>query len=165
MDSAQTVEVIAKTSDTILSLEDEQEIVASTVGQTVVVDPSSSSVTHMDVKAKQASEHTDLSSTSDNVNIDENVSDILDVPNVQLTKESNAETEHGKNYLSISQEADNTLLDTIVIQDAFIFCPMMEPIVLNETLAQGIFASEREMSDLVEVKILYPIISSILILI
>ena len=47
MDSAQTVEVIAKTSDTILSLEDEQEIVASTVGQTVVVYPSSSSVSYI----------------------------------------------------------------------------------------------------------------------
>ena len=110
----------------------------------VVVDPSSSSVTHMDVKAKQASEYTDLSSTSNNVNIDENVSDILDVPTVQLTKESNAETEHEKNYPDISQEANNTFLDTIVIQDASIFCPMMEPIVLIKTLEQSIFASERD---------------------
>ena len=39
------------------------------------------------------------------------------------------------------------LQDTSLIQDAFIFCPMLEPPVFNETLVQGIFASEREMSN------------------
>ena len=47
-----------------------------------------------------------------------------------------------KDCPSIRQEADNTTLDTFVIQDAFIFCLMLEQIVLNETLVQGIFASE-----------------------
>ena len=75
----------------------------------------------MVVNAEQALEYTDLFSTTDNVNIDKNVSDISDVLNVQLAKESNSETEHKMNYLFISQDVDNTLLDTIVIQDAFIF--------------------------------------------
>ena len=57
MDSAQKATVTGKTSftDTIPSLEDEQEFDASIVGVTVVVDPVSSSVTPMDVKAFQAS--------------------------------------------------------------------------------------------------------------
>ena len=65
-----------------------------------MVDPSSLSVTRVDVTAKQASEYTDLSSTSDNVIADENVSDILDYfPDVLLTKESSTETEHENNWI------------------------------------------------------------------
>ena len=40
------------------------------------------------------------------------------------------------------------LQDTSLIQDAFIFCPMMESFVLNETMLQGIFASESEMNQM-----------------
>ena len=127
----------AKTSfmDTIPSLEDE-------------------SVTQMDVKANQASENTDFSSTSDNATTAENISDKMDIPNVllPLPMESNAEIEQEKNYPSDMQEVDNSLLDAIEIKDAFIFCPMSEPIVLNETLGQGIFASEREMTEMEENK-------------
>ena len=61
--------------DIIPSLEDEQEFDASFVGVTVVVGPASSSVTQMDVKANQASEFTDFSSTSDNVITVEKISD------------------------------------------------------------------------------------------
>ena len=154
MDSAQTATMTAKTSfmDTIPSLEVEQEMDANSFGVTVVEDPLSSSVTHTDVKANQASEFTDLSSTSDNATMAENISDTMDVPNVllPLSMESNAEIKLEKDYPSL--EADNSFLDTIVIQDAFIFCPMLEPIVLNETVGQGIFASEREMSEMEEDK-------------
>ena len=51
----------------------------------------------------------------------------MDAPNVPMTTQSNAEIEHEKDYPSVSQEADNSLLDTIAIQDAFIFCQMLEP--------------------------------------
>ena len=137
MDSAQKATAAAETSfmDIIPSLEDEQEFDASTVGVTVVVDPVSSSVTQMDVKANQASEFTDFSSTSDNATTAENISDKMDVPNVllPLPMESNAEIEQEKNYPSDLQEVDKPLLDAIEIKDAFIFCPMSEPAVLNET--------------------------------
>ena len=125
MDSAQKETATAKTSfmDTMPSLEDEQEFVASTVGVTVVVDPVSSSVTQMAVKANQASEFTDFTSTSDNATTAENISDKMDVPNVllPLPMESNAEIEQEKNYTSDLQEVDNSLLDAIKIKDAFIF--------------------------------------------
>ena len=45
------------------------------------------------------------------------------------------------------------LQDKSLMQDAFIFCPMLEPVVLNETLEQGIFASEREMNQMEATKI------------
>ena len=38
------------------------------------------------------------------------------------------------------------------VQDAFVFCPMGDTIVLNEVLQQGIFASEQEMDQLEETK-------------
>ena len=43
--------------------------------------------------------------------------------------------------------------DTSIIQDIFIFCPMLGPIVLNKTLEQYIFASEREMSQMEDTNI------------
>ena len=43
--------------------------------------------------------------------------------------------------------------NTANIQDAFIFCPMLGSFVLKETLEQGIFASERKMSQIKETKI------------
>ena len=55
-----------------------------------------------------------------------------------------------ENYPSDPQEFDNSFLDAIEIRDAFIFCPMSEPIILNDTLGQGIYVSEREMTDLEE---------------
>ena len=159
MDSTQKATAAAKTSfmDTFPSLEDEQEFDASTVGVTVVVDPVSSSVTQMDVKANQASEFTDFSSTSDNATTAENISDKRNVPNIllPLPMESNVEIEQEKNYPSDPQEVGNSLLDAIEIRDAFIFCPMSEQIVLNETLGQGIFVSEREMTDLEKKKKLH----------
>ena len=42
--------------------------------------------------------------------------------------------------------------DTSFIQDAFLFCPMLETFVLNETLEQGVFAREREMSQMEDTK-------------
>ena len=41
----------------------------------------------------------------------------------------------------------NKLQDTSFIQDTFIFCPMLVSIVINDTMVQGIFASEREMNQ------------------
>ena len=107
------------------------------------MDPTISSVTQMDVKANKASEFTDFSSTSDNVIKNENI---------PLSMESNAEMIQGENYPSDPQEVDDSLLDAIKIRDAFIFCPMSEPIGLNDTLGQGIYVSEREMTDLNENK-------------
>ena len=134
--------------------EDEQEFDASLMGVTVVLDPTSTSVTQMDVKANEASEFTDFSSSSDHIIKTENISDKKDVPNIQLplSMESNAEMVQEKNYPSDPQEVDNSLLNAIEIRDAFIFCPISEPIVLNEILVQGIFVSEREMTDLEENK-------------
>ena len=66
--------------------------------------------------------------------------------------EPNAEMVQKENYPFNPQVFDNSLLDAIEIRDAFIFCPMPEPIVLNETLGQGIYVSEREMTDLNENK-------------
>ena len=66
--------------------------------------------------------------------------------------EPNAEMVQRENYPSDPQEFDNSLLDAIEIRDAFIFCPMPEPIVLNERLGQGTYVSEREMTDLNENK-------------
>ena len=108
----------------------------------------------MDVKANEASEFTDFSSTSENVIKTENISDKKDVPNIllPLSMESNAEKGQQKNYPSDPQEVDNSLLDTIEIRDAFIFCPISEPVNLNKILGQGIFISEREMTDLAENK-------------
>ena len=134
--------------------EDEQEFNASLLGVTVVVDPATPSVTQMDVKANEASEYTELSSTSDNIIKTENISDKKDDANILLPEsmEPNAEMVQKENYPSNPQGFDNSLLDAIEIRDAFIFCPMPEPIVLNETLGQGIYVSEREMTDLNENK-------------
>ena len=66
--------------------------------------------------------------------------------------EPNAEMVLEENYLVDPQDFDNSLLDAIQIRDAFIFCPMPEPVVLNETLGQGIHVCEREMTDLNENK-------------
>ena len=46
-----------------------------------------------------------------------------------------------------NEEEKNKLQDTSFIQDAFIFCPMLVSIVINDTMVQGIFASEREMNQ------------------
>ena len=96
----------------------------------------------------QALEYTDFSHTSATDNADINVSSTREFTDVPFETESSKEVESGKDYPSIRQEADNVLLDTFAVQDAFIFCLMLEPIVLNETLLQDIFASEREMSEL-----------------
>ena len=40
------------------------------------------------------------------------------------------------------------LQDTSLIQDAFIFCPMLESFFFYETLVQGIFAIESEMNQM-----------------
>ena len=49
-------------------------------------------------------------------------------------------------------EVDRVADTPITIQDTFIFCPMAGTFVLNETLKQGIFASENEMSQLEDTK-------------
>jgi hypothetical protein len=152
MDSAQPTMKAAKTSllDTIPSTEVEQDLDASAFGVSVEDDIISSSVTRMDVQAEQASELTDIATTSEKAILAENISDNQDVSNIllPLSRESNAEIVNEKDYPSF--EVNNPFLNTIEIQDAFIFCPMSEPIVQNETLGQGIFASEREMSDMEE---------------
>ena len=43
--------------------------------------------------------------------------------------------------------------NTANIHDAFIFCPMLTSVILNKKLEQGIFASEREMSQMEDTKI------------
>ena len=63
-------------------------------------------------------------------------------PNVAFDSESNKE----------KGELD-CLANTTNIQDAIILCPMLGSFVLNETLEQGIFASEREMSQMGDTKI------------
>ena len=132
--------------------ENVQEFDTSLLGVTVVDDPAILSDTQMDVKANEASEYTELSSTSDNIVQTENISDVKDDSNILLPEsmEPNAEMVQEKNYPSDPQEVDNSLLDAIEIRDTFIFCPMPEPIILNETLGQGIYVSEREMTDLNE---------------
>ena len=50
-------------------------------------------------------------------------------------------------------EVDRVADTPITIQDTFIFCPMAGTFVLNETQKQGIFAREREMSELKDTKI------------
>ena len=125
---------------TAFAQDDERNINASFVEETVVENTLSISVTQMDVKAMQASECTDFSHTSDNDNdADDNVSRTQKVPDVLSANESSKEIELEKDCPSIHQQTGNALLDTFVIQDAFIFCPMLEPIVLNEMLEQGIF--------------------------
>ena len=142
MDSAQKVTTAAETSllGTSPYLEDEQNFDASLMGVTGVVDPAIPSITQMDVKANEASEFTDLSSTSDNIIKTENIFDKKDDPNIllPLSMEPNAEMIQRENYPSEPQELDNSLLDAIEIRDAFIFFPISEPIVLNERLGQGI---------------------------
>jgi len=156
MDSAQEASKAADASllDTSPHAEDAQEFDASSLGVTVVEDPAIPSVTQMDVKANEASEYTELSYTSDSIIKTKNISDEKDDSNILLPEsmEPNAEMLQGENYPSNPQGFDNSLLDAIEIRDAFIFCPMPEPIVLNETLGQGIHVSEREMTDLNENK-------------
>ena len=124
------------------------------LGVTVADDPTILSDTQMDVKANEASEYTELSSTSDNIIQTENISDVKDDSNITLQEsmEPNAEMVQEENYPFNPQDFDNSLLDAIQIRDAFIFCPMPEPVVLNETLGQGIHVCEREMTDLEENK-------------
>ena len=98
-------------------------------------------------------EYTDFSYTSANDNTDIVLSSTRGFTDVPFDTESSKEIESEKDCPSIRQEGDNVLLDTIVIQDAFIFCPMLEPIVLNKTLVQGIFANERETSELEDTQI------------
>ena len=47
-----------------------------------------------------------------------------------------------------AEEETDISQDTFLIQDAFIFCPIMESFALNETMVQGIFASESEMNQM-----------------
>jgi hypothetical protein len=77
MDSAQEASNAADTSflGTSPQSEDVQDFDASLLGVTVVVDPAIPSVTQMDVKANEASEFTELPSTSDNIIKTENISD------------------------------------------------------------------------------------------
>ena len=123
MDSAQEANKAADTSflGTSPHAEDVQEFDASLLGVTVVVDPAIPSVTQMDVKANEASEFTELPSTSDNIIKTENISDKKDDPNIllPLSMEPNAEMIQEKNYPSDPQEVDNSLLDAIEIRDAF----------------------------------------------
>ena len=108
-----------------------QDFDTSLLGITVVDDSAISSDTQMDVKAIDASEYTELPHTSDNFVQIENISDVNDDSNIPLPvlMEANAGMVQGENYLFNPQDFDNSLLNAIQIRDAFIFCPMPEPVV------------------------------------
>ena len=159
MDSAQKASNAAETSFLGSSpqsgdVEIVQEFDTSLLGISVVDDPAIRSDTQMDVKAIEASEYTELSYTSDNIIQTVNISDEKDDFSIPPTEsmETNAEMVLEENYLVDPQVFDNSLLDAIQIRDAFIFCPMLEPVVLDETLDQGIHICERQMTDLNENK-------------
>jgi len=159
MDSTQKASNAADTSFLGSSPQSEdveivQEFDTSLLGISVVEDPAIRSDTQMDVKAIEASEYTELSYTSDNIVQTENISDEKDDSNIPPTEsmEPNAEMVLEENYLVDPQDFDNSLLDAIQIRDAFIFCPMPESVVLDETLGQGIHVCERQMTDLNENK-------------
>ena len=150
MDSTKPSMEGAKTSfmDIIPSTEVEQELDTSVFGVSIVEEIISSSVTQMDEQTEQVLESTDIAETSNKASTAGNISDREDVFNILLPskKESNTEIIKEKDYSPL--EANNSFLNTIVIQDAFIFCPTLEPIVMNDTFDQGIFASEREMNNM-----------------
>ena len=160
MDSAQKASYAAETSFLGSSpqsgnVEIVQEFDTSLLGFSVVDDPATRSDTQMDVKASEASEYTELSNTSDNIVQTENISDVKDDSNIPPTEamEPNAEmVQQKENYLFNTQDFDNSLHDAIQIRDAFVFCPMPEPIVLDEALGQGIHVCERQMTELNENK-------------
>jgi len=135
----------AKTSlmDIIPSTEVEQKLDTRFFGVSIMEEIISSSVTQMDEQTEQVLESTDIAETSNKASTAGNISDREDVFNILLPskKESNTEIIKEKDY---SPEANNSFLNTIVIQDAFIFCPTLEPIVMNDTFDQGILlAKER----------------------
>ena len=82
-------------------------------------------------------------------------------PNVSFDRESNKENPtaktsaveehiHSEAIIDNKTNMDEREIDKVAdipIQDAFIFCPMTGTFVLNETLDQGIFASETEMNQ------------------
>jgi len=140
----------AKTSlmDIIPSTEVEQKLDTSVFGVSIMEEIISSSVTQMDEQTEQVLESTDIAETSNKASTAGNISDREDVFNILLPskKESNTEIIKEKDYSPL--EANNSFLNTFVIQDAFIFCPTLEPIVMNDTFDQGIFASEREMNNM-----------------
>jgi len=159
MDSAQKASNAAETSFLGSSpqsgdVEMVKELDTSLLGISVVEDLAIRSDTQMDVKAIEASEYTELSYTSDNIIQMENISDEKDDSSIPPTEsmEPNAEMVLEENYLVDPQVFDNSLLDAIQIRDAFIFCPMPEPVMLDETLGQGIHVCERQMTDLNENK-------------
>ena len=160
MDSAQKASHAAETSFLGSSPQSEdveivQEFDTSFLGFSVVDDPAIRSDTQMDVKAIEASEYTELSYTSDNIVQTSNISDGKDDSNIPPTEamEPNAEmVQQKENYPFNPQDFDNSLHDAIQIRDAFVFCPMPEPIVLDETLGQGIHVCERQMTELNENK-------------
>ena len=73
---------------------------------------------------------------------DEDIHRTRDDPDVTFDSESNKD----KGEIDV-------LENTTYIQDAFIFCPSVGSFALNETLKQGIFASEREMNQMEETKV------------
>ena len=84
-----------------------------------------------------------------------NESSTWDVPDVPLDSGSSKESrikELCPTKDSLEEDNNPNIIDRIqdisFIQDAFIFCPMLESFVLNETMVQGIFASEREMNQM-----------------
>ena len=135
MDSTKPSMEGAKTSfmDIIPSTEVEQELDTSVFGVSIVKEIISSSVTQMDEQTEQVLESTDIAETSNKASTAGNISDREDVFNILLPskKESNTEIIKEKDYSPL--EANNSFLNTFVIQDAFIFCPTLEPIVMNDT--------------------------------
>ena len=91
----------------------------------------------------------DESNTSDvpDVSLDSGSSKESPTDDITNTTKIAAEDTSEKKFYKIEEETDISQ-DTYLIQDAFIFCPIMESFALNETMVQGIFASESEMNQM-----------------
>ena len=77
------------------------------------------------------------SSTSQNIEIDESIRLSRENPEVLSDNESER-----------MDENEDAIWNSKHIQDAFVFCPMMASIQMDSILAQGIFISEKEMSQM-----------------
>ena len=117
---------------------------------TVQFDNESSKENQSEVKSPHSRQNADLDFSTTRV-----------FPNVTFDKESNKENPtaktsavevhvHSEAIIDNKSNMDEREIDKVAnipIQDAFIFCPMTGTFVLNETLEQGIFASETEIDQ------------------
>ena len=105
-------------------------------------------------------------STEDNSNTNAiDSSKTREFPNVRFDNESSKE--NLEETIRLSMESPEVLSDNVSermvenedaicnpehIQDAFVFCPMLKSIEMDSIMAQGIFLSEKEMSQMEERK-------------